>query len=152
MGRKKRQQPSCSKSDDIAVPKKTLAQSNSSILAGTLVWSKFKDWPWWPGKTLNLILKDLIQLSLIKHFIHPLYRCDRDQCRCWMVDFQEEKFILHFMAWTLQNCIQGIPILPVLLLLFLHFKYILNNKPLKLALYLFNELFKTGKFERILIF
>ena len=123
MESKKQQQVSRSKSDDNPTPMKTLAQLDSNILVGTLVWGKFKDWPWWPGKTLNLILKDLIQLSLIKHFIHPLYRCDCDQCRCWMVDFQEEKFILHFMAWTLQNCIQGIPILPVLLLLLLHFKY-----------------------------
>jgi len=105
MESKKQQKASLSKSDDNPTPVKTLAQLDSNILVGTLVWGKFKDWPWWPGKTPSLILKDLIQLSLIKHFTHPLYRCDRDQCRCWMVDFQEEKLLLHFMAWTQQNCI-----------------------------------------------
>ena len=51
MESKKQQQVSRSKSDDNPTPMKTLAQLDSNILVGTLVWGKFKDWPWWPGKT-----------------------------------------------------------------------------------------------------
>ena len=50
MGSKKRQRLSFSKRDDIVAPMKTLDQSDSAILVGTLVWAKHKDWPWWPGK------------------------------------------------------------------------------------------------------
>jgi len=78
MGSKKEQQASCSKCNDIVVPMTTLAQSDSDILVGTLVWGKFKDWPWWPGKILIKILKNPFQLSLIAHYIHPLYRGDCD--------------------------------------------------------------------------
>ena len=52
MESKKQQQAICFKSNDIVAPMTTLAQSDSDILIGTLVWGKFKDWPWWPGKKL----------------------------------------------------------------------------------------------------
>jgi len=63
MESKKQQLASCSKSNDIVTPMTTLAQSDSDILVGTLVWGKFKDWPWWPGKKLIRTLKDLFKLS-----------------------------------------------------------------------------------------
>jgi len=31
-------------------PMKTLADRNSTIRLGTLVWGKLDKWPWWPGK------------------------------------------------------------------------------------------------------
>ena len=80
MESKKQQKASLSKSDDNPTPMKTLAQLGSNILVGTLVWGKFKDWPWWPGKIIIKILKNPFQLSLIAHYIHPRYRCDCDQC------------------------------------------------------------------------
>ncbi len=79
MGSKKEQQASCSKCNDIVVPMTTLAQSESDILVGTLVWGKFKDWPWWPGKDPIRISKDIFQLLPLMH-LHPFYRPNCDQC------------------------------------------------------------------------
>ena len=39
-----------SKRDEVFTPTKTLAQSGSVVLVGTLVWAKHSGWPWWPGK------------------------------------------------------------------------------------------------------
>ena len=38
------------KRDDTFALIKTLAQSDSAALNGTLVWGKHSTWPWWPGK------------------------------------------------------------------------------------------------------
>ena len=56
--KKKQQAISCPKSDGVVAPVTTLARSSSEILVGTLVWGKFKDWPWWPGKTRVILFKD----------------------------------------------------------------------------------------------
>lgn len=37
--------------DEVFTPTRTLAQSDSAVLVGTLVWAKHSHWPWWPGKS-----------------------------------------------------------------------------------------------------
>jgi len=43
------EQQSRPKRNDLIEPVRNLAQSNSIILVGTLVWGKLEEYPWWPG-------------------------------------------------------------------------------------------------------
>ena len=50
-------------------PIKTLGQSDSSVVRGTLVWGKLSDWPWWPGKYKLIFQHQMIAL-LISHCVY----------------------------------------------------------------------------------
>ena len=56
---KNKQQSSHPKRNEVFAPTKTLSQSDSAVLVGTLVWAKHSHYPWWPGK-FELTFKDLV--------------------------------------------------------------------------------------------
>ena len=74
MGKSKK--PSTSGAAAIIAPMKTLDETDSAVLVGTLVWGKFDGYPWWPGKNL-LIFSDLIEFSYIFFFFNRISCDDR---------------------------------------------------------------------------
>ena len=70
MGIENKQQSTHSKRDDTFAPIKTLAQFDSAVRVGTLVWGKLGDWPWWPGKYLLLLDgRKRASVSVIERFL-----------------------------------------------------------------------------------